>query len=113
MIFPLVGHFSWQEDRAYYGLASYAYAIVSATTTAQRGEASRVLPTFDDRSPLVLCVGMGGSAAPGARRRKVVADGQQCALPLRKSRIRIIECRQDPHHTTRFVPISSTLAVRR
>jgi len=39
---------------------------------------------------------MGGSSAPGGRRRKVVADGQQRALPLKKSRIRIIECRQDP-----------------
>ena len=55
-----------------------------------------VFPTFDDRLPLVLRVGMGELVVPSAHHRKAVADGQQFVLTLRISRTRIIECRQDP-----------------
>jgi len=39
---------------------------------------------------------MGRSVALVARRRNVITNGQQCAPLFKKSRIRIIEYRQDP-----------------
>lgn len=57
---------------------------------------SWLLPAFDDRLPPVFRTAAGGSALPDVHQSKGVVDGQQSALPLTKSRNRIIESRQDP-----------------
>ena len=75
---------------------SVAHDNFAVSSVPSLARTSWVLPTFDDRPPLVVCVGMGGSIALAARRRNVITDGQQCAPLFRKSRIRIIEYRQDP-----------------
>ncbi len=73
---------------------------------------SWVLPTFDDRLTLILCVDMGGSVAPSARRRKAVGDDQPFVLPLRKCCNQIIECRQDPGSSGRACTWPTTPQVR-
>jgi len=62
--------------------------------------ATRLLPTFDDRLEPVSRLGAGGSAIPAGYGTKDNVTGQQAALPLRNSRNRIIECRQDPSALT-------------
>jgi len=69
------------------------------------------LPTFDDRFPRVLCLGAGGLAAPDTRLPTNIVNRQQDALPLRKSRIRISEWRQDGIITMHHFGLTRTTRV--
>jgi hypothetical protein len=51
------------------------------------------------------------AVTPSARHREAVGDGQQCVLPLRESRIRIIERRQDGIITKHHFGLTRTTRV--
>ncbi len=46
--------------------------LATASPAVHMCQATRVLPPFADRPPLVVCVGMGGAVARAARRRNVI-----------------------------------------